>query len=113
MTNTDLHKIDRELAEALGYVIENRKGTDFWFNPKSTGKTIYDHHFDSLPISSVSAYSPTTDPVQFIKLQMEYKINVDTWDDAWAALIEGSKQQYGADPMIAGCLALIEALKEK
>jgi len=105
MTNIDLHKIDRELAEALGleFIHENGK---ILIPDDSIGKW-FDFH-------------PTTDPVQFIKLQMEYGIEQAVNDEdengkpiEWKAFGENGEEGYGATPMIAGCLALIEALKEK
>jgi len=102
MTNTE---IDRELAEALGCHTSPLGGY------VQLGESQDDYYY-------LDQFSPTTDPAQFIKLQTEYDINTCVYNIAagdykWEAFIADGEHVLGENQMIAGCLALIEALKEK
>jgi len=105
MTNTeiDLYKIDRELAVLHGVYYSENEGEVF-------------AEIDG----SIDPFYPTTDPTQFMKLMVEYGLDISVNDDdengkptEWKAAAYAGEEGYGATPMIAGCLALIKALEEK
>ena len=112
--------LDKRVAEALGYEIEDREGVDFYIDTARSAK--YMHTF---VVSSVFSFTPSTNWQQAGELLEKYKIAVTPplyGRPDWSAEVKVPKgddnhrfhfHNYAPTPQEAICLAVIALLESK